>query len=207
MRRLLARFAMVTLGVSLIMLAGCASSRPTSFYVLTALPSSETMMRASEATRGPAVGLGPVTLPKYLDRSEIVTRASQAKLNLGKFDQWAAPLQHSVSRVLAENLSMLIPTDHMVIFPWQRSTSIDYQIVVDITRFDGERGEQMVLIARWSIIGTDNKELMMKKSHFSASPGSQNYEATVTAMSRTLEALSREMAAALQAISQKASAH
>jgi uncharacterized protein len=44
------------------------------------------------APRDLTIGVGPVTLPPYLDRLPIVTRASRARLVLGEFDQWAASL-------------------------------------------------------------------------------------------------------------------
>ena len=37
-------------------------------------------------------------------------KASQAQLHVAEFDQWAASLQDTVARVLAENLSLLLPT-------------------------------------------------------------------------------------------------
>jgi uncharacterized lipoprotein YmbA len=151
------------------------------------------------------IGLGPVTLPPYLDRPQIVTRASQTRLDLAEFDQWVAPLQDTVARVLAENLSLLIPTDRVLLHPWPRAADIDYQAIIDITRFDGTTGGEAVLTARWSIVGADGKELMLRKAHFSTPAEGQDYEATVTAMSRTLEALSRDIAATIQTIAQRAS--
>ncbi len=201
MRRLWFQLGVMTLSVYLMNLGGCSSTPPTHFYVLTPLLSSEALGLATVAARGPSVGLGPVTLPQYLDRPQIVSRASRAKLNLGEFDQWAAPLKGSVASVLAENLSMLVPTDHIAVYPWPRSTMIDYQIAVDIIRFDGSMGGEVLLLVRWSIVGNDGKELVKKKSRFKQQVASSDYEATVTAMSRALEALSREMAGALHNVS------
>ena len=200
MRRLWFQLGVMTLSVYLMNLGGCSSTPPTHFYVLTPLLSSEALGLATVAARGPSVGLGPVTLPQYLDRPQIVSRASRAKLNLGEFDQWAAPLKDIVASVLAENLSMLMSTDHIAVYPWPRSTTIDYQIMVDVTRFDGEMGGEILLLARWSIVAKDGKEWVKKKSRFSQPAGAPNYEATVTAMSRALERLSRDIAAGFRTI-------
>lgn len=150
-----------------------------------------------------SLGIGPITLPAYLDRPQIVTRTSQAKLTLSEFEQWAAPLQDDVSRVLAENLSHLTPTGHVTVFPWTRSTPITYQITVDITHFEGTLGESSDLIARWRILGEDGRELVMQTSSFSEPVNGPDHEATVTSMSRTLAALSREIAAAIQNVMQR----
>ena len=205
MCRLVSRLSVITLGAVLLMLGGCTSTPSTTFYVLTPLPSADTAKPGAAAARGLVVGVGPVTLPTYLDRPQIVMRASRAKLNLGEFDQWAASLQTNVSSVLAENLAFLIPTDHIVVFPWPRSTTVDYQVMVDVARFDGEMGGEVILTARWRIVGTDGKERMMQNSRFSASAGAQNYEATVNAMSRMLEELSRDIAATIRIIAPQTS--
>jgi uncharacterized lipoprotein YmbA len=150
------------------------------------------------------IGVGSVTLPPYLDRPQIVTRASQAQLHLAEPDQWAASLQDAVARVLAENLSLLMPTARVVLHPWSRTTVIDQQVLLEVTRFDRMMGGEAVLVARWSLLGAAGQELTMRKARFSAPAGGPDYEATVTAMGRALEALSRDIAATVQSLAQPA---
>jgi uncharacterized lipoprotein YmbA len=75
----------VALVAVLLGLGACAST-PSRFYLLNTLPASETVP-ATAAGRGPVVGVGPITLPKYLDRPQLVTRASRNQLTLGEFDR------------------------------------------------------------------------------------------------------------------------
>src|SRR5262245_66066254 len=103
------RLAVMILVASLLGLGACAST-PSRFYILNALTASDTMA-ATAGEQGPVIGVGPIMLPKYLDRPQIVTRASRNQLTLGEFDRWAEPLQDNVTSVLAENLARLIPTD------------------------------------------------------------------------------------------------
>ena len=203
MYRLLVYSVLATLGASLLVMSGCTST-PTRFYVLPALSSADTTSGVSTAKRELTIGVGPVTLPAYLDRPQLVTRVSRAKLHLADFDQWAASLQDSLPRVLAENLSLLIPTDRVTLFPWSRSLVIDYQVTVDVIRFDGGVGNEVVLAARWAIADADGKEIIMRQSRFQSPAAAQDHEATVTAMSRTLEALSREITATLLILAQQA---
>jgi uncharacterized lipoprotein YmbA len=161
-----------------------------------------------EATAGKrdlTIGVGPVTLPPYLDRPQIVTRASRVKLDLGEFDQWAASLQDGIIRVLAENLSLLIPTDRVVLYPWSRTTVPDYQVTVEVMQFDAGPGGEVILAARWQILTADEKELVMRKSRLTVAAGSHEYEAMVTAMGRALDALSREITATLLVLAQQPS--
>jgi len=194
------------LSVVLLVLSGCAKTPPTRFYVLPALTGAETAAPSSGVKSDLTIGVGPVTLPPYLDRPQIVTRASRAKLDLGEFDQWAAPLQDTFARVLAENLSLLLGTDRVLLHPWSRTLEVEYQVTVDVIQFDGGVGGEVVLAVRWSLIGADGKELTMRKTRLQAPANPRDYEATVTAMSRILEDLSRDIAATLQTTVQQAAA-
>ena len=118
MHRLFPPRHLLTLGLFLLALAGCASTPPTQFYVLPSLAGSDTAPLSAADSRDLTIGVGPVTLPPYLDRPQIVTNTSRAKLTLAEFDQWAAPLHDIFSRALAENLALLIPTDRVLLHPW-----------------------------------------------------------------------------------------
>jgi len=197
----------VTLGASVMILGGCigGKSSPSKFYVLSALPHPETTKKVAAAEQGVAIGVGPVSLPPYLDRPEIVTRSGGNKLHLAEFDRWAEPLRQNFIRVLGENLSILIPTDRTALYPWERSVPINYQVVVEVAHFEGRVDGNSSLMARWSIFGADGKqELLVGQSSFSQSIGPpQDYEATVSAMSRSLADFSREIAAAIKTLSQQ----
>jgi uncharacterized lipoprotein YmbA len=198
------RFSTVVLMASLLGLGACAST-PSRFYMLNTLTASETVP-ATSAERGPVIGVGPITFPKYLDRPQIVTRASPNQVALGEFDRWAEPLQENFSRVLAENLALLIPTDHTLLNPWPRSASLDYQVRVEVLHFGGWLGGESSLIARWSILDGTERELLSKKVNLQVPTGGRDYEAIVVAMNQLLEALSRDIAAAIQPLVSRAAA-
>ena len=197
----------LTLGVSLMVLGGCAGTQPTRFYVLSSLPRSDTT-QAESVKGGVAIGIRPVVLPKYLDRPQIVTRVGRNQLDIAEFDQWAEPLKNNFGNVIAENLSILVPTNRIAVFPWTKSTPIDYQLAVNVTRFEASAGGDSQLISRWSIMGKNGKKLILRrKSKFSepiavgGDPGGrQDFKATVSAMNRALESLSREIAEAIKGL-------
>ena len=197
--------ARVTIGISIatvILLSGCLGrSQPTKFYLLQAIPSPQTgeMVTASEGVR---IGIGPIQLPEYLDRPQIVTRIGENEHQLDEFNQWAENLTFSIARVLGENLSILLSTDNIFLFPWKGSTQIDYQVKVGVIRFSGTPGGNAVLDVLWTIYkGNDAKELLdMKKSSFSRPTGGAGYEALVSAQNKMLEDFSREIAGAITAL-------
>jgi uncharacterized lipoprotein YmbA len=207
MYRRLLQVAVALFGASLILSTGCLSlQQPSRFYVLSALPSAETTNPEVAAEQGPAIGLGPLTFPKYLDRPQIVTRTSPYELKFAVFDRWAEPLDANFLRAMAENLSRQIPTDRIALFPWPRPTPIEYQVMVEVTEFYGQTEGQSSLVALWSISKGEGKEaLVSRKSHFRAPAGTQDYGAMVAAMSQTVADLSREIAGALRTLATQAS--
>lgn len=201
----LTSFAGVSFIVLLFVLGGCGFGRrqpPTQLYILTALPRTEA---ALSAPRGQeiSIGVGPVSLPQYVNRRQIVTGNTRNELYRASFAQWAEPLEDNLTRVLAENLSVLLSTARVIPFPWQGFAPIDYQVVVGVTRFLGEPGGEVSLEALWSIVGTDGRSVVVsRQSSVREQAGGQDYEALAAAMSRAVAALSRDIAEAIAALPQ-----
>jgi uncharacterized lipoprotein YmbA len=184
-----------------VVMAGCVgSSAPTRLYVLTPGLDAAVAPLGTRATCSPALGVGPVRLPGLLDRPQIVTRRGADEITQAEFDRWAEPLADTVPRVLAENVAALQKTDRIAVFPWDPAQSVQYQLVVDVMRFDGAVGGDVVLDARWRILAADGKELAVNRSVLTQPTGRAGYQAVVTAMSRALTALSREIAATLETL-------
>lgn len=196
MRGVLRCAAIVACAVTLAAVSGCASA-PTRFYALSAVPPGAGPT-SGLARSGPALGVGPVSVPERLNRPEIVTWVNESMLHLAEFDQWAAPLQDSVTRVLAENLSILVPTDRAAVFPWMSDTPIDFEVRVEISRFDGSLGKDCALVARWSIFRRADKQAIAGRSSHTE-PAGESYATLVAAQSRLIAALSRDIVAALKA--------
>ena len=188
--RALAGAALVAL-----MALGCApATLPTRFYVLTAVPPAG---GAPAAARDVTVGVGPVALPGYLDRPQIVSRTGGDEIDLAEFDQWGEPLRSAVPRVLADNLAARIPTERVVLFPWRGVRTVQYQVPVEILRFEGKPGGEVVLRARWRLLDGSGRELALRASAVTEATGGPGYGPLVAALSRALAALSGEIAAAI----------
>ncbi len=209
MRRILFRLAGVALSFSLLILAACSGSllgkgteEPTRFYQLHAGSASSLTEGRFKAVGEPvAIALGVDSFPEYLARSQIVTRTSDNKLELAQFHHWAEPLQRNFIRVLVVNLSVQLSTDRIHVFPWRKNRPIEYEVLVDVTRFDGEFGGDVVLGARWSIFDAKGRrELYTGSARFIEAVGSKDYEAQVAAMARALEELSGEIASSIERV-------
>ena len=199
----IAYFGSVILAVSVIFLNGCAgSSKPSEFYLLRSLPASQDTGLTATETGSLSLLIGPVTLPAYLDRNQIVTLSGDHKLILNEFTRWAEPLQDNFYRVLVENLSLLLNTPKVYAFERRGSTQADFQIVIDITRFDTTAGGDAHLTAFWTVVAEDDSILIQRKSVFHASVPSTGTTGIVEAQNRTLTEFSREIVAAIQSLHQ-----
>ena len=180
------------LGICLLLLVGCASSPPTRHYVLSPLTEGKV---ASESSC-PAIGIGPIKLPEYVSRTQIVTRTSPNEITLSYFDLWAEPLSDSVPRTLAENVARLVCTKEIVFFPWRPSRIPDYRVEAEILTMDGALGTTVSLDAWWRVAsGTAS---VTRKATYTETVAGQSYDALVQAHSRALAALSRDIADALK---------
>jgi uncharacterized lipoprotein YmbA len=190
------------LGASLVVLGGCAgTSPPSNFYVLSSLPESAAGTQSDTDESKIAIGIGPIKLPEYLDRSQIITRISPNELRVAAFDRWAENLKSSFPRILMENLATLLNTDQVVLYPWRNSATVKYQVIVDVVQFDAENGGDAVLIARWTLLeGIGEKVLHRKKSIYKKHLPSDDYQSIVSAQSQTVIEFSREIAEAIKTI-------
>lgn len=187
--------------VCLITVWGCANTQPTHFYLLRAIQVPENSSMVETTHSDISLGLGPISIPKYLERPQIVTRVSTHEINLAEFHKWAAPLKENVSRVLEEHLSAILATEGIVPYPWNRSKSPEYQLSLDIIQLDGIKNQEAILKVRWALAREEGREVFYQKtSQFSEIIQGSEYEGVVEAMSRMFSTFSQEIADAMNAL-------
>src|SRR5438105_2115499 len=81
--------ALVAMAVGAIALSGCSTpALPTRLYVLTPLTQVEPVSRAP-GVGDVTIGVGPVELPQYVNRPEVVTGRDSPALQSAASAQWA----------------------------------------------------------------------------------------------------------------------
>ena len=204
-KNLFIRLVSLMLGIFMIFLVGCAHTDPARFYILHPLSNSETENQVIATEQDVPIVIGPIELQEYLDRPQIVTRVSSNELKISEFDQWAESLKNNISRVLAENISILLSSEDVFVYPLKRSERIEYQVIMEVIRFDGELDGHVVLDTHWAILtGDEGKILLIKKSSYNRPTGGENYQALVAAKSQALADFSRDIAQAINSITTKA---
>lgn len=190
--------------LGLLLLAGCAETSPTRFYTLSNVgTSSPAPERIAENPL--AVGVGPVTLPQYLDRPQVVRRSGPNQFQVAGFDSWGEPLEDMFPRVVAANLSALLATDRVFVIPRRRLPDVDYQVEIEVFRFDADVGGDAALVARWEIFDGNGKQLRLDKTTITAPVvqpvEGEDYEAVIAAMSETVATFSRQLAETIRTLS------
>ncbi len=194
---------MYVLCLLLIVIGGCSRTQTARFYTLNGFTDPSTEQQAVPSKDGVAVGLGPIRLPEYLDRPQIVTRVSPNEVRFAEYHRWAGPLSGDLSNILAKNLSTLLGTDHIALYPWKATTPIDCRVEIEVSRFDGKPGDSVLLESQWIVFSGDRKKVLgTNTSSLSEPVNGRGYEALVAAQSRALAALGREIAEAIRNLPQ-----
>ena len=168
------------------------------YYVLTPI----TVGGIAHDPDGPVIAIAAVKIPNYLDRLEVVTRATRYRLDIDGDDIWGGRLDDDVTRVLAENLSDLLATDRV---SWAGATAIGFQVAVDIVRFERDSQGVVMLGAFWSVTDAANGKAQVTRHSTivrkfdPGAKGAEGYAATVDLMSAALAGLSQDIADAIEA--------
>lgn len=150
-----------------ITLAGCGSSAPVRYYQL----QLEEGAFEHDPEDSVVLGIGPLRMPEYLSRSQIVTRGEGTEILVDDFNRWAEPVEDSIYRVLGWNVDRAMEGVIVVAFPYNNAIEYEYQVVGNIARFDADRSGRAVLLAQWGIVAVDGEIVVP--------PRRVQYEATV----------------------------
>ena len=200
-------FCTVTLVVGACSPFGSGTRQPSNNYVLSSLYSGETQPQPVADLSEIGILVGPIRMAMYLDRSDVVIRNSQNAVEIAEFSSWAGPLPENFSRVLAENLSLLLNTKKVAIFPGTKLPFHDYNVSMNVTRFDGRPGDKTQLRARWVILDKKRKHMLFQEHTILSQPTeNDSIEALVASQSRLVVDFSREIAEAIKDIVAKKTA-
>jgi len=188
----------LSLGLLMMGLAGCLGTSPRPvYYTLSPIesPASSQLVGASDRL---TVGIGPIKFPDELNRSSIVTRSGRNRLEVNEFHRWGGSLEKNVTRVIEENLALLLKTDRVMARPWERYFQPDIRIALDFRQFDGRLGEYATINATWMLISPEeDAPLIVRRTIIQETARGDGYDALVDAQSRALAGLCRAIARGL----------
>jgi uncharacterized lipoprotein YmbA len=191
-------------------LAACfGTSRPSRFYTLEPL---EVREGPAATTPDATLAVGPVELPDYVDRPQIVTRSGSNELVIAEFERWGGSLEKQISGSLVATLGDRLAPGRIAVVPWRSavlSSGPAYRMKVSVSRFDGVPGHSAVLQAKWELCtqsGGKEESLGVKEASVTEQINGSGYDALVAAMQRALVRLGEQMADSIAAAKQVARA-
>jgi uncharacterized protein len=183
----------------MLVVAGCTVLAPqkdeTRFFVLMPVQDGAGSIPARSGASQPlTIGLGPITIPAYVNRPEVVTRMSNSELKVSDTDRWGEHLDTNVARVLGSDLGGELGTQQVVSYPWPVKNPVDYAVSVTFQRFERTADDHVVIYANWTVRnGADEKIIQTGTTSINDPSGPDNASAA-QALSRGLAQVSREIA-------------
>jgi len=179
---------------ALLLITGCMTSSPAvQYYTMTPLTRDE---------QGPVwendgvLAVGPITLPEILDRPHMVTQSGDNRLVFAETHRWAGSLQAEITRVLADNLSILLNSDEIIAHGEEALTPPSHRIIINVQRFYAQANGDVVLDLLWTLREEGHEQSsVLNKSTIRLPVEYQDYAGIAAAQSAALGELSREMAA------------
>jgi len=179
---------------------GCSFLEPapdtSRHFLLTSLPPTETANVASGTWR---VDVIHVKIPSYLFNSSLAVRKGTNEIVYPPGTLWAERLDTGIPRVLAADLSSLLPSEHIRVAV-ETSEDIAREIGVTVEQFDVSLSGQAVLVAKWRISSPGRENILHSgESRLSRSGPAPDTDPSgaVGTLSDLIADLSRQLAQAL----------
>ena len=182
--------------LTFLILSCTKNSKPVEYYMLDAsvgIDNNQTL----KGDEGPMIGLGPIRLPEYLDRFQMVVAVSENKYKLIDGHRWAEKLDQNISLALFKTLPAQLGTDRMIRYPWPQRPGVDFQVKIDILELNIDQDGRSQLVAQW-LIKSKDKTILNKRSTFTAQASTTDIDKMVQAQSECLTKLGQEVAVNLR---------
>jgi uncharacterized protein len=200
----------IAFGACMMMAAGCTVLSPqpdrSKFFILSPVSDSAGGTVAKPAATNPTsqlvIGVGPVDFPDYLRRLPVVTRVAPNRIEISDEKRWAEPLDKNFTRVLSENLATLLDTRRIEKYPWPLRNKIDYQVEVEVQRFETTSDGQTALLASWTIRDGPSGKILYASRISAEAPAGTDEASASAALSNDLATLSKEIASRITELDQ-----
>jgi uncharacterized protein len=180
--------------------AGCSVLSPqpdrSEFFILAPVSGSAGMAATASTSADSqlTIGVGPIDFPDYLRRLPVVTRVAPNRIELSDERRWAEPLDKNFVRVFSENLAALLDTQQIEKYPLSLRTKVDYQIEINVQRFETTSDGQAQLVASWIIRDGHGSKILYASQTTAGAPAGADEASASSALSGDLATLSKEIA-------------
>jgi uncharacterized protein len=172
--------------------AGCGTSASSRFYRLdsTATPNGAPSMQS-------AVMVGPVAVPAAVDRPEFVVQVAPNRVEVEEFDRWDAPLDDSIARAVAGDLTVLLASPNVTTAPLADFNPA-YSVTINVQRFESLKGDAALMDAVWAVRSAANGKIRSGHTIAEEAVQGEGFDALAAAHSKAIAKLSSDIAAAIR---------
>ena len=185
-----------------LLVAACGSSPPVRYFALSTMDS----VQRQDPDDAVTLGLGPLRMPEYLNRSQLVTRGGGSELEVDEFSRWAEPLTLALHRVVSTDVDNMMDGVIVIAFPWESvvRNEVDYRLLGEVTRFDADQSGRVVLDIQWGISATTGEAaVVIRRSKYETRAARPDDPAiVVSAMNDALAMFSRDVVSELEVVLQ-----
>ena len=182
----------------LLFAAGCLGPhRSPSPHLHTLAPATiwDTFASRDLPADAPRIDIAPVTLPRHLDRPQIVILSDATPdAEIIPLDQhrWATPLDASIRELLAARLLENLPTATIDLYPATTPTTPPAATVtLRILRMEAPLGSTLDLVASWQLSPTDPPRI----AHYRALPTDATIPSYIRALREAVTLLADDISA------------
>jgi uncharacterized protein len=173
---------------------GCSASPASRFYTLSAASGP------AATSSNLSITVGPVSVPVVVDRPQIVVNEGPNQVRLEEFNRWAAPLQNNISRVVADNLVLMLGTPRVTLSTQMLSADADYRAVIEVQSFQSVPGDAAILNALWTVSRMKDGKTQTGRTTVREAVPDKGYDALAAGHSRAVARLSQDIADAVAAL-------
>lgn len=182
-----------------LLLVACQNSPKKNYYYLTAIDETEKSNgdSASQSTSiTQLIGIGPITIPEYLSRSQIVDSQTNNTLLMADNAYWAEPLDKSITRVISLNLMHMNNSRSFTDFPWRNDSKPHYSLRLDIDDLS-RSGKNAKINATWELLNNTTKATVERHHFVRSLAAGSGAKGLAQAYSQLLADLAKDMDGAL----------
>jgi uncharacterized protein len=182
-----------------LLLAAC-SSTPTRVFDLSSAADTATATVASPGG-GPLIWVDKPAVAGYFDRTQMVTRSGGNRIAMHEFEVWSDPPADLIARAIVDDLALRFGKDQVMRTPVSRHATPDWQVELDVTRFDVDDAGQAVLDARWTLLAGAGDRLTATRREVVAVPAGDPTDAAkrVVALRAAVAILAQRIGDAIDA--------
>jgi uncharacterized lipoprotein YmbA len=181
----------LTLLLSASLLVSCGSSPAVRYFGLETVG----VNYQQDGDDAPIMAVGPLRVPDYLKRTQMVRRGQGAEFIVDDFNRWAEPLDEAIHRTIASNVDGMLNNLVAIAFPTGSALDVDYRLFGRINKFEQDSGSA-ILDIQWGISDAAGSFVVaVRRVRYESSVGDRNDPAeTAGAMSDAIAQLSRDIA-------------